>query len=82
MNRVYAQLDGDRRKNRCANLTQRGLCLAAGRGEIVASRTYEPIRELPMRCEGYAPRPDDPDRRTGRERWRGLVQKKQDCADV
>lgn len=27
-------------------------CQAAKRGEIVASRNYEPIRDLPQRCEG------------------------------
>ena len=68
--------DDDRRRcDQCANLTGRGLCLAAGRGEIVASRTYEPIRDLLRRCEGYAPGTDDPDRRHGRERWPGLIQK-------
>lgn len=71
-----AVLDSDlRRCEQCANLTGRGLCLAARRGEIVASRNYEPIRDLPRRCEGYSPGPDDPDRRPGRERWPGLIQK-------
>lgn len=37
----------------CANLNER-LCLAARRGEIVASRNYEPIRDFPRRCAGYA----------------------------
>ena len=57
-----------------ANLIARR-CQAAKRGEIVASRNYEPIRDLPRRCEGYAPGADDPDRRHGRERWPGLIQK-------
>jgi len=66
--------DDDRRRcDQCANLTERGLCLAARRGEIVASRGYEPIRDLPRRCEGYAPGADDADRRPGRERWPGLT---------
>ena len=52
----------------CVNLS-RDACLAARRGEISASRMYEPSPDLPRRCEGYVPGPDDPDRRTGRERW-------------
>lgn len=68
--------DDDRRTcTQCANLTGRGLCLAARRGEIVASRSYEPICDLPRRCEGYLPGVDDADRRPGRERWPGLIQK-------
>lgn len=67
-----ADYDDRRRCDQCANLTGRGLCLAARRGEIVASRNYEPVRDFPRRCEGYAPGPDDSDRRPGRERWPGL----------
>jgi hypothetical protein len=67
--------DDDRRTcDRCANPIARR-CQAAKRGEIVASRNYEPVRDLLRRCEGYAPGPDDPDRRTGQERWPGLIQK-------
>ena len=66
-------LDDDRRRcAQCANLIAGGLCLAARRGEITASRNYAPIRDLPRRCEGYAPGADDPDRRPGRERWSEL----------
>jgi hypothetical protein len=61
--------------NQCANLIAHR-CQAAKRGEIVASRNYEPIRDLPRRCEGYAPGADDPDRRHGRERWPGLTDTK------
>ncbi len=72
----YVDFDDDRRRcDQCANLTGRGLCLAARRGEIVASRTYEPVRDWLRRCEGYLPGPDDLDRRLGRERWPGLVRK-------
>lgn len=68
--------DDDRRTCiQCANLTGRGICLAARRGEIVASRSYEPIRDLPRRCEGYMPGVEDIDRRSGLERWPGLIQK-------
>jgi hypothetical protein len=74
--------DDDRRIcTQCANLTGRGLCLAARRGEIVASRSYEPIRDLPRRCEGYMPGADDADRRLGLERWPGLIQKGNDHAN-
>ena len=68
-------LDDDRRTcSQCANLVARR-CLAVRRGEVVASRNYEPIRHMLKRCEGYAPGADDPDRRHGRERWPGLIQK-------
>lgn len=63
--------DGDDRRHcaQCMNLAPSGLCLAARRGEVSASRTYHPVDNIPRRCEGYAPGPGDPDRRTGRERW-------------
>jgi hypothetical protein len=63
--------DDRRTCDKCANLIARR-CQAAKRGEIVASRNYEPIRDLPRRCEGYAPGATDTDRRPGRERWPGL----------
>jgi hypothetical protein len=67
--------DDRRTCDQCANLIA-GQCQAANRGEIIgASRNYEPIRDLPRRCEGYAPGADDPDRRHGLERWPGLIQK-------
>ncbi len=66
--------DDRRTCDQCANLIARR-CQAAKRGEIVASRNYEPIRDIPQRCEGYAPGATDPDRRPGRERWSGLIQK-------
>jgi hypothetical protein len=47
--------DDRRTCDQCANLIA-GQCQAAKRGEIIgASRNYEPIRDLPRRCEGYAP---------------------------
>lgn len=67
--------DDRRRCDQCLNLTGRGLCLAARRGEIVANLEYEPVRHQPRRCEGYQPGADDPDRRTGRERWPDLIEK-------
>ena len=74
---IESAIDDDRRTcTRCANLTERGLCLAAWRGEIVASRRYEPINDIPRRCEGYVAGADDLDRRPGRERWPGLTDTK------
>ncbi len=68
-------LSDDRRScEECANLTGRR-CLAVRRGEFVASRDYEPERDLPRRCEGYNPGANDDGRRPIRERWPGLVQK-------
>jgi hypothetical protein len=57
----------------CGNLTETGRCSAAARREIVAMRGYEPVRNMPKRCEAYAPPADDPDQRPGRERWPGLT---------
>ena len=71
----------DRRACReCANLDrQRGRdgfrrCAAARRGELpyIAHRDYCPVPDQPQRCVGYLPHSDDPDQRTGRERWAGL----------
>lgn len=68
--------EDDRRTcDQCSNLSARR-CQAAKRGEIVASRNHEPIRDLPRRCEGYAPGAEDPDRRTGGERWPRLTDTK------
>jgi hypothetical protein len=67
--------DDRRTCNQCANLIARR-CQAAKRGEIVASRNYEPIRDLPRRCEGYAPGAADADRRPSAERWPGLTDTK------
>lgn len=75
MPRTPPDYDDRRHCAQCANLAPSGLCLAALRGEIVASRTYHPVDDIPRRCEGYAPGPDDPDRRPGHERWPGLAAK-------
>jgi hypothetical protein len=64
--------DDDRRRcNQCVKLAWKGRCLAARRGEIETARDFMPVPDLPRRCEGYAPRLNDPDRRPGRERWPG-----------
>ncbi len=44
----------------CRNLSNRGPCLAAQRGEIVgASRTWRPIDDLPRLCICYLPKPNE-----------------------
>ena len=66
---IYAE-DDRRHCNQCRNLRADGLCLAARRGEIMASRSYHPVDDVARRCEGYQPKAGDPDQRPGRERWR------------
>lgn len=57
----------------CRNLTARGACLAAWRGDLPnAGKQYHPEQHQPRRCEGYVPSGSDPDQRTGRERWSNL----------
>ncbi len=56
----------------CSNLLG-GRCLAAWRGDIEASKHYRPIDDLPRRCEGYQPKANDPDQRSGRQRWPRLI---------
>ncbi|MHB1292592.1 MAG: hypothetical protein ACYCY5_10465 [Sulfuricella sp.] len=71
-----AAFDDDRRGcDQCMNL-RRDVCTIAepkAGALVVANRGYRPVREPPRRCAGYAPGPDDPDRRPGRERWPGLA---------
>lgn len=67
--------DDRRTCDQCANLIARR-CQAAKRGEIVASRNYEPIHDLSRRCEGYAPGVTEPDKRPMRERWPELTDTK------
>lgn len=67
-------LDWDNRRNclECGKRAPNGRCLAAAKGEIVASGSYQPD-PLPLRrCEGFRPLPDDPDQRSGWDRWPGL----------
>lgn len=69
-------IDDDRRYCvECVNLMPSGLCIAAKSGEIKASRAYHPVDDIPRRCEGYVPGPDDHDQRPGREVWPNLYQK-------
>ena len=64
--------DDRRHCSTCGNLSA-GRCLAAWRGEIVAAKQYRPIDDLPRRCEGYAPKSNDPDQRKGKQRWPGVA---------
>ena len=69
-------LDDDRiRCSDCSWLSMSGVCRAAGpKGKpVVANRGYQPVRDLPRRCEGFAPYADNPDQRRGFERWPGLA---------
>lgn len=62
--------DNRRRCTECGNLGRdRGICYAAQRGEITASRSYTPVRDILRRCEGFAPLPNDPDQTPGRIKW-------------
>lgn len=68
-------LDDRRHCDQCANL-RRDVCTIAepkAGALVVANRGYRPVREPPRRCAGYAPGPDDPDKRTGGKRWPGLM---------
>lgn len=52
-------LADDRRTCRqCRNLASNGRCLAAARRELphIASSRYEPVPDLPRRCEAFTPR--------------------------
>lgn len=58
----------------CSWLSMSGVCRAAGprHKPVVANRGYQPVRDLPRRCEGFSPFGDNPDQRRGFERWPGL----------
>jgi hypothetical protein len=70
-----AALDDDRRHCRtCLSLTPGGRCMAAYRGTLPgAASEARPIDTIPRRCVAYAPLPNDPDQRTGRDRWPSLL---------
>lgn len=59
----------------CSWLAMSGVCRAAGpkHKPVVANRGYQPVRDLPRRCEGFAPYADNPDQRRGFERWPELI---------
>ena len=76
MPRPVALEDDWRHCDQCANLIRGGLCLAARRGEIAASRNCEPVRDLPADAKAMQPGPDDSGRRPGRKRWPFLVEQR------
>ena len=68
--------DTRRTCRQCRNLARNGRCMAAGRGELpLTASQYEPFQDRPERCIGYLPGADDPDQRTGAERYPGLNQR-------
>lgn len=64
--------DDRRRCLDCAKRAANGRCMAAAKGELVASRSYTPNADCFQRCKCFAPLPSDPDQRAGRDRWPGL----------
>lgn len=70
--RTVPDTDDRRMCSQCTQIGKVGPCQAARSGQIVASRNYEPDRELLRRCEGYRPDRTDPDQRPGLQRWPGL----------
>lgn len=71
---IILDRDDRRRCDQCANLSHRGKCAAWQ--AVGAMNGYSPVPDIPRRCEGYAPGPEDADRRPGRERWPGLTDTK------
>ncbi|MBV1884536.1 MAG: hypothetical protein KUG82_23045 [Pseudomonadales bacterium] len=71
--------DDRRTCTQCAHLAPSGLCLASRRREIIAGHNYHPVNDILRRCEGYAPKLDDPDRRTGRDLWPKVVLRNKDA---
>lgn len=69
-----ASMDDDRTTcQTCAGRRFDGACRAAQRGDISGTaRNYTPDPAIRRRCEAYAPKPNDPDQRTGAERWPNL----------
>lgn len=62
-------VDGDDRIRctDCSWLSMSGVCRAASpkHKPVVANCGYQPVRDLPRRCEGFAPYADNPDQRHG-----------------
>lgn len=71
--RTVPDTDDRRTCAQCLNGNRPGPCQAARRGEIVATRTYDPDREQLRRCEAFKPLPSDHDQRAGRLRWPHLT---------
>ena len=69
--------DDRRTCDQCANLRQRACAIAKPEAGalLVANQGYRPDPARLMRCEGYAPKANDPDQRPGAELWPGLFRK-------
>jgi hypothetical protein len=74
----WAARAGDDRRlcPECRHYRDRRCTIAKPGGLVSASRNFEPVPDLPRRCEGFAPLPDDPDQRPGVVRWPGLTNTK------
>ncbi len=70
--------DDRRTCTQCRNLRQQACAIAKPeRGAlVVANRGYRPDPVRLLRCAGYPPLANDPDQRTGAERWPGLTDTK------
>jgi len=68
-------LDDRRTCSQCLNPRGRVCGVAILGGVVSANKGYRPQADTLQRCAGYLPNASDSDRRTGRERWPGLIQK-------
>lgn len=59
----------------CLNLRGRVCSVATPGGVVSANKGYRPQADTLQRCAGYLPNAAETDRRPGRERWPGLIQK-------
>ena len=65
----------DRRScSQCAVLRGSTCTFAIPGGLVSARQGYSPVLDLAHRCQGYLPGLNDTDKRTGRERWPGLLE--------
>lgn len=68
-------MDDRIRCTHCFQLSSKGICRAAGpkHKPLVANRGYQPVQDIPRRCEGFTPYGDNPNQRRGFERWPWLA---------
>lgn len=67
--------DDRRTCSQCLNLRGRVCSVATPGGVVSANKGYRPQADTLQRCAGYLPNAAETDRRPGRERWPGLIQK-------
>ena len=67
--------DDRRTCSQCLNLRGRVCSVATPGGVVSANKGYRPQADTLQRCAGYLPNAAETDRRPGRERWQGLIQK-------